>query len=83
MTPINPTYTARTNRLTSYLDPGAGDRRYQLIEDLRGRGYEVLLSIGEVEENLIGSNCGQYVTKYLEAKEFIGDGYRSRAYARD
>ena len=38
-------------------------------------GYQVIVSIGEVEENYIGSNCGQYVRKHLEAIDQILDGY--------
>jgi hypothetical protein len=38
-------------------------------------GYEVIVSIGEVEENEIGSNCGQYVLNYLESGVMVKDGY--------
>jgi len=33
-----------------------------LVERFEGLGYETILSIGEVRENAIGSNCGMYVT---------------------
>ncbi len=36
-----------------------------LVDGLRRAGYEVLVSIGEFEENAIGSNCGQFVRSYL------------------
>ncbi len=36
-----------------------------VIKDLRSSGYEVIVSIGELEENQIGSNCGQYVREHL------------------
>jgi 23S rRNA (adenine2503-C2)-methyltransferase len=39
---------------------------------MRSAGYDVILSIGEVEENRIGSNCGQYVTRHLNAGETVG-----------
>jgi 23S rRNA (adenine2503-C2)-methyltransferase len=35
----------------------------------------VIVSIGEVEENYIGSNCGQYIRKHMEALKPIRDGY--------
>jgi 23S rRNA (adenine2503-C2)-methyltransferase len=38
-------------------------------------GYEVIVSIGEIVENQIGSNCGQYVLKYLESQIPVEDGY--------
>jgi 23S rRNA (adenine2503-C2)-methyltransferase len=64
ITPVNPTYRARENRLVSYLDP---ERREEsrLVEALRDAGYEVIVSIGEREENQIGSNCGQFVLRHL------------------
>jgi len=35
-------------------------------KQLRGTGYEVIVSVGELEENKIGSNCGQYLKKTAE-----------------
>ena len=61
ITPINPTRRASENGLVSYIDAYEPEREYELVESLRSAGYEVILSIGEVEENRIGSNCGQYV----------------------
>jgi 23S rRNA (adenine2503-C2)-methyltransferase len=64
MTPINPTKKAEESGLTSYIDAhDPGD--YPIVRELEEAGYEVLVSIGEVEENQIGSNCGQYLQKYL------------------
>ena len=48
---------------------------YHLVRDLEDAGYRVIVSIGEVEENYIGSNCGQYVRRHLEAGEHIQGGY--------
>jgi 23S rRNA (adenine2503-C2)-methyltransferase len=45
------------------------------VRKLRSFGYEVLVSIGEVEENHIGSNCGQYLMRHLTANEVIKEGY--------
>lgn len=75
ITPLNPTYRARESNLTSYIDPFRGTDNYHLVEKLRDAGYQVIVSIGEVEENYIGSNCGQYVRRHLEAVSKIDDGY--------
>jgi 23S rRNA (adenine2503-C2)-methyltransferase len=69
ITPLNPTYCALQHDLESRIDPGASEGKIALIEELKAAGYEVLLSIGEPEENLIGSNCGQYVLRHLKAQE--------------
>jgi 23S rRNA (adenine2503-C2)-methyltransferase len=65
LTPVNPTYTGEQNGLE------AGRRREQVLEamehkaqDLESRGYLVIRSVGNLEENEIGSNCGQMVRKY-------------------
>jgi 23S rRNA (adenine2503-C2)-methyltransferase len=75
ITPLNPTYSARENALSSYIDTGANGRKYQIIEDLQSAGYKVILSIGETEENLIGSNCGQYIAEHQRQKERMDKGY--------
>ena len=46
-----------------------------MAQSLIDVGYDVIISIGEVEENEIGSNCGQYVLKYLEGQNSLKDGY--------
>ncbi len=81
ITPINPTYSAMAHQLVSYIDPYESSENYDIIEKLRDLEYDVLLSIGELEENLIGSNCGQYVMKHLKARKTIERGYRSSEYA--
>ena len=60
-------------KISSLISP---DReKYEIINALREVGYEVILSIGELEENNIGSNCGQYITNYLREKKSIKSGY--------
>ncbi len=81
ITPLNPTYRAEKSRLFSYINPDLKDSKYDLIESLRGGGYEVLLSIGESAENQIGSNCGQYITQHLNKAEDqcrLADGYNCK-----
>lgn len=59
LTPLNPTAAAVRNSLHSRFEPddAAGARR--ATEMLEESGLEVILSIGETEENEIGTNCGQ------------------------
>jgi 23S rRNA (adenine2503-C2)-methyltransferase len=45
------------------------------VRDLEAVGYQVILSIGEVEENLIGSNCGQFVVRHISRPWEIAGGY--------
>jgi 23S rRNA (adenine2503-C2)-methyltransferase len=75
ITPVNPTHQAARNRIASYIDPCREGVQYTVIEKLRSAGYEVLLSIGEVEENHIGSNCGQYLLSHLQATQSLSEGY--------
>ena len=75
ITPLNPTYRALENNLSSYIDPRVENNGYEIVESLKKAGYQVIVSIGEVEENLIGSNCGQYVKRHLSASQPIPDGY--------
>jgi len=79
ITPVNPTITAVKNNLNSYIDTCNPEREYALIDDLRQAGYDVIVSIGELEENQIGSNCGQYVMKYQQEKD--RDFARAYSYA--
>jgi 23S rRNA (adenine2503-C2)-methyltransferase len=75
VTPLNPTCHAAENGLLSLIDAERPEQAQQAIQDLSRAGYEVIVSIGEVEENLIGSNCGQYVLKYLESGQNVEAGY--------
>jgi len=54
------------------------EQEYVIVEALKEAGYQVIVAIGEVEENYIGSNCGQYVRKHLEAIHQVIDGYTYR-----
>ena len=73
ITPVNPTYRATQNEIFSHILPSR--EKYEIIDALRGAGYEVILSRGETAENHIGSNCGQHITNYLREKEIIKGGY--------
>ncbi|MCI0497753.1 MAG: radical SAM protein [Thermoplasmata archaeon] len=74
VTPLNPTYSAARSGLRSYVDPDRAEG-YPVIEGLRNAGYDVLLSIGEREEDRIGSNCGQYVQAHIRGERSLEGVY--------
>lgn len=80
ITPLNPTYRAQEHGLSSYIDPHQVGEDYPLVDTLRAEGYRVIVSIGEVEENYIGSNCGQYVRRHLETASEVQGGYTYPVY---
>ena len=76
ITPLNPTYRAVENNLESYIDHHEQNvNQDAVVKALEEAGYDVIVSIGEVEENLIGSNCGQYLRRHMEAGDNLSDGY--------
>ncbi|MFO8036958.1 MAG: radical SAM protein [Anaerolineales bacterium] len=75
ITPLNPTYQAQKSGLRSYLKPRDDDFEDGLLSEIKNAGYQVILSIGDLEENKIGSNCGQYVQRHLQAKHRLSSGY--------
>jgi 23S rRNA (adenine2503-C2)-methyltransferase len=76
ITPVNPTCQAVQNGLSTHIDPYRPETGQAVAQSLTAAGYDVIVSIGEVEENAIGSNCGQYVLKYLEGQQTVQDGYK-------
>lgn len=70
LTPLNPTVNAANNELKSF--GGEGDAR-ELVElraaQFEGLGYQVIRSVGDWEENRIGSNCGQLAARLLESEQ--------------
>jgi len=75
ITPLNPTYSAASHGLDSYIDTSTGKMSGEVVEALENAGYRVIVSVGELEENRIGSNCGQYVLKHVLAESKLGSGY--------
>lgn len=75
ITPVNPTYSATENRVSSQIDPSSSADAVSVAHSLRYAGYDVIVSIGEPEENLIGSNCGQYLQRHMRSSTPLGDGY--------
>ncbi len=75
LTPINPTYNAIKNKISSFINSKNTDRLEVLIDKFKNAGYEVITSIGILEENNIGSNCGQYLQTHLAENENLENGY--------
>ena len=68
VTPVNPTYRFAASGMKSLFENYPAFK--SVIENLRSAGYTVIESIGELQENAIGSNCGQYLTA-LEKNEAL------------
>ena len=80
ITPVNPTFRALENGINSFIRPEEDEiklphkNRYP-VKNLQDAGYDVIMSLGEPEENLIGSNCGQYLEAYERNRKGIKGGY--------
>ncbi len=61
LTPINPTSAATQSGLVGLVDPDDPEACERIADGFRSAGYETILSIGESDENRIGSNCGMSV----------------------
>lgn len=66
LTPLNPTTVGKQHKLESLFISEDGAEK--LARRIEKRGFEVIVSIGELEENAIGSNCGQYLSRYIDGK---------------
>ena len=75
ITPLNPTFQANKHGLTSFINHEQPSKSDGLVEGLTACGYEVIVAIGALEENQIGSNCGQYILNYLEGRMPLIDSY--------
>lgn len=63
-TPLNPTTKAKEMGLVTILKTDDNNKKVEtLIRDCQALGFETIVSIGELEENAIGSNCGQYISQ--------------------
>jgi len=63
ITPLNPTERSRETGLDTALPPHAPEQMQGLCERLAELGFDVIVSIGDVRENEIGSNCGMAVRR--------------------
>jgi len=68
LTPLNPTVRSKEQELISAIDPEDKCTSDHLVESFIKEGFDVVLSIGELEENRIGSNCGQFIQRAIQAK---------------
>ncbi len=64
-TPLNPTVRSKEEQLKSAIDPHDRSTSEHLVEAFQNQGFDVILSIGELEENRIGSNCGQFIQRAM------------------
>jgi len=79
ITPINPTNKAIENNLESAIKE-ENENYFPLVEELKKQGFYTLISIGEWEENKIGTNCGQFATKYNKGQVEIKETYLTTHY---
>lgn len=80
LTPLNPTKKAMDNGFISVIDPYNPTSADEIVKCFRAQGFDVILSIGEAEENNIGSNCGQFVSVLRRNNLAIRDGYQTEKY---
>lgn len=73
ITPINPTFNSNRNDLSTVFSDKSTNEA--ILNNVKNAGYQVLLSIGEVEENKIGSNCGQHILNYLDSGNQFDNAY--------
>ena len=74
LTPINPTRAAKEAGLIGMIEPCDEVACNEVAEGFRRVGFDALISIGELEENQIGSNCGMHLAtvqagRYLRSQE--------------
>jgi 23S rRNA (adenine2503-C2)-methyltransferase len=64
LTPVNPTFASQAAGLEGVIteDPQTAA---PICDAIQKHGFDVIVSIGEMRENQIGSNCGMYVEKSL------------------
>ncbi len=81
LTPLNPTLRSMDNSLESLIAPGDGLASRRLRDEFQAAGFEVILNVGEPEENLIGSNCGQHIQRALGRSGIPASSYQPERYA--
>jgi 23S rRNA (adenine2503-C2)-methyltransferase len=62
-TPLNPTQRSKERDLKPMIGGVEPSDWEKVVGGFRELGFETILSIGDLEENRIGSNCGQYVQR--------------------
>ena len=80
LTPINPTNKAKNNQLKSAITE-ENSEFFPLVQAFREKEFAAEISIGEWEENDIGTNCGQFATKYKNGEVSIKESYTTTEYS--
>ena len=80
LTPVNPTNKAKDNKLQSGITVENLDI-FPLVKEFRKLGFGAAISIGEWEENDIGTNCGQFATQYTNGRVSIRETYTTTEYS--
>ncbi|MHA1720078.1 MAG: radical SAM protein [Promethearchaeota archaeon] len=79
LTPLNPTFNVLKNKLDSGITE-ENKKDFKLKREFETLGYKTIISIGNWEENEIGSNCGQFATQYIKGEVKIKDNYSCNEY---
>lgn len=80
LTPLNPTKKVKEGKLSSLIDPYNENTWEKIVNDFQSHGFDVILSIGALEENQIGSNCGMFVSNFRDSKIFLNETYETINY---
>ncbi|MBN1861473.1 MAG: radical SAM protein [Candidatus Thermoplasmatota archaeon] len=83
LTPVNPTVRSQEGGLQSTIDPNNPQSAEELVKKFKEKGYEVILSIGVLEENQIGSNCGQFIQRAQQTKKRPQKSYELERYVSE
>ena len=80
LTPVNPTVRSLENNIDSLLREKPEEVK-ALVDMLKMEGFDVIVSVGELEENKIGSNCGQFIMRYINSRKDVEGSYEYRIYS--
>ena len=69
LTPVNPTQNATRRGLVSPLGPGFEQGNHPVIKGFWEHGFETVVSVGDLEENALGSNCGQVLALWKKNRQ--------------
>ncbi len=83
LTPLNPTVRGHERELESSIKPEDAQTSSMIIDSFKEQGFDVVLSIGELEENRIGSNCGQFIQRALNATKRPERSYALETYGSE
>ena len=64
LTPVNPTYTAKKHSIGTCNSIEEWNKLRFFAKRFSDAGYEIIESVGDFRENIVMSNCGQYIRKH-------------------